>query len=211
MNTIVVGGGQAGVALSYFLKHYNVEYVVLERDRAFSAWYNWWDNFRLNTANWMNTLPGMTGDFAPNKKWYDVATRKEALNVFEDYLRSVDPPLKEGVEVRAVVEEDRGWRVETDVKVYQASNIVVCTGYDSHGFVPDAARALPESVAQLHSIDYRNADQVTTPNVLIVGSGSSGVQICEDLAQSNQFKKISLAVSDNAVIPWSVLGIPMID
>ncbi|MDP6039156.1 MAG: FAD-dependent oxidoreductase, partial [Candidatus Latescibacteria bacterium] len=87
MNTIVIGGGQAGIALSYFLKQYHVEHLVLERDRAFSAWYNRWDSFRLNTANWMNVLPGMEGAFVPKKKWYDVATRNEALDVFEDYVK----------------------------------------------------------------------------------------------------------------------------
>jgi len=81
MNTIVIGGGQAGIALSYFLKQQGVDHVVLERERAFSAWHNRWDSFRMNTANWLNVLPGMEGAFAPRKKWYDVATRKEALEV----------------------------------------------------------------------------------------------------------------------------------
>ena len=209
MNTIVIGGGQAGIALSYFLKQYHVEHLVLERDRAFSAWYNRWDSFRLNTANWMNVLPGMEGAFVPKKKWYDVATRNEALDVFEDYVKVVDPPLKEGVAVRQVVEGEGVWEVETEAETYRASNVVICTGYNFREFVPDVSDELPELVVQLHSSAYRNPEQITTANVLIVGSGSSGVQICENLAQSEKFGKVFFAVSNNAVIPWSVLGIPI--
>ena len=67
MNTIVIGGGQAGITLSYFLQQRGVEHLVLERDRAFSAWHNCWDSFQLNTANWMNTLPGgMQKPFVPH-------------------------------------------------------------------------------------------------------------------------------------------------
>ena len=75
--------------------------------------------------------------------------------------------------------------------------------------MPDVAEDLPGSVTQLHSSKYRNADQITTKNVLVVGSGSSGVQICEDLARSGQVENLSFSVSGNAVIPWSVLGIPI--
>ena len=167
MNTIVVGGGQAGITPSYFLKQHDVEHLILERDRVFSAWYNRWDNFRLNTANWMNALPGMTGAFAPDKKWYDVATRKEALAVFEDYVSMVDPPSREGVVVQAVVKKEDGWKVKIETDVYDASNVVICTGFDTHGRVPDVANELPDSVTQFHSVDYRNADQITTPNVRI--------------------------------------------
>jgi len=80
INTIVVGGGQAGIALSYFLKQYGVEHLILERDRAFFAWHNRWDSFRMNTANWMNILPGKQEPFAPSRPWYDVATCEEALD-----------------------------------------------------------------------------------------------------------------------------------
>ena len=104
INTIVIGGGQAGVVLSYFLQQRGVEHLVLERDQAFSAWHKCWDNFRLNTANWMNALPGMREPFAPHKAWYDTATRDEVLNYFSAYIQMVDPPIKEGATVLRVVE-----------------------------------------------------------------------------------------------------------
>ena len=94
MNTIVIGGGQAGITLSYYLQQRGIEHLVLERDQAFSAWHNCWDSFRLNTANWMNTLPGMQKPFAPHKAWYDTATREEALDYFQAYRQMVNPSIK---------------------------------------------------------------------------------------------------------------------
>jgi putative flavoprotein involved in K+ transport len=109
INTIVVGGGQAGIALSYFLKQYGVEHLILERDRAFFAWHNRWDSFRMNTANWMNILPGKQEPFAPSRPWYDVATCEEALDYFRAYIQMVDPPLKEGVAVTQIAEGERAY------------------------------------------------------------------------------------------------------
>ena len=209
MNTIVIGGGQAGITLSYFLQQRGIEHLVLERDRAFSAWHNCWDSFQLNTANWMNTLPGMQKPFAPHKAWYDTATREEALDYFCAYRQMVNPPLKEGVTVTQVAEGENTWHVHTDTKTYHTTNVAICTGHAARPFVPDIAKKLPPSILQLHSSAYRNPDQITTANVLIVGSGSSGIQICLDLAQSDQFENLSFALSGNGVVPWSILGIPI--
>ena len=145
-----------------------VEHLVLERDQAFSAWYNCWDSFRLNTANWMNTLPGMQKPFAPHKAWHDTATREEALDYFQAYRQMVNPPLKEGVTVTQVAEGENAWNVHTDTKTYQTTNVAICTGHAAQPFVPEAAKKLPQSTPQLHSAAYRNPDQITTPNVLIV-------------------------------------------
>ena len=140
INTIVVGGGQAGITLSYYLQQRGVEHLVLERDRAFSAWHNCWDSFRMNTANWMNTLPGMQKPFAPHKAWYDTATREEALDYFCAYRQMVNPPLKEGVTVTQVAEGENIWNVHTDTKTYQTTNVAICTGHAAQPFVPDTAK-----------------------------------------------------------------------
>ena len=141
MNTIIIGGGQAGITLSYFLQQRGVEHLVLERGRAFSAWHNCWDSFRMNTANWMNILPGMQKPFAPHKAWYDTATREEALDYFQAYRQMVNPPLKEGVTVTQVVQGENTWHVHTtDTKTYQTANVAICTGHATQPFVPDTAK-----------------------------------------------------------------------
>lgn len=209
INTVIIGGGQAGITLSYYLAQHHIEHLILERGRAFSAWYNRWDSFRLNTANWMNTLPGSKQPFVPHKKWYDIATRDEALSYFQSYIQTQNPPLKEGLHVKRVVESDTIWQVHTNAETYHAQHVAICTSHNSKPYIPPIAENLPDNFPQQHAASYRNPEQITTPNVLIVGSGSSGVQICHDLAQTNRFQNIYFATSNNRIIPWSILGIPI--
>lgn len=209
VNTVIIGGGQAGITLSYYLTQHHIEHLILERDRAFSAWYNRWDSFRLNTANWMNTLPGSKQPFVPHKKWYDIATRDEALSYFQNHIQEQNPPINESVNVTQVTENNNIWHIHTDTKLYHAQHVAICTSHNSKPYIPPISENLPENFPQQHASSYRNPEQITTPNVLIVGSGSSGVQICHDLAQTNRFQNIYFATSNNRIIPWSILGIPI--
>lgn len=209
IDTVVIGGGQAGLSLSYFLTQRGVEHVVLERDRAFSAWYGRWDSFCMNTANWMNGLPGCDRPFVVGGGDYGIATKEQALVYFEAYVKAIDPPLREGVAVTCVVEGSGVWTVETEGETYRAKHVVICTGHAAQVWIPDIGGRLPLFVPQVHSAQYRRIEQVKTSRVLVVGSGSSGVQICKELAQSGRFREVCFSVSGNAVIPWSILGIPI--
>lgn len=206
MNTIIIGAGQAGIGLSYYLQQHQIDHLILERDQAFSAWSKRWNSFHLNTANWMNTLPGFDQAFVSHKKWYDIATRAEALAYFQRYIQHINPPLKEGINVNKIVQHKNSWHIHTDTQTYEAQNVVMCTGH-TKPFIPSFATACDNP--QIHSSDYRKPSQITTQNVLVVGSGSSGVQICHDLARSTQFDHIYFAISNNRIIPWSILGIPI--
>jgi len=208
-DAIVVGAGQSGLAQSFFLKKAGVRHVVLERGRAFSAWYKRWDSLRMNTPNWMNALPGAQVEFCPGAGRRAFGTRKDALRYFEDYVGTVKPPLREHAEVHRVCQADGGgWQVETSDGVYRAPNVVICTGQMTKARIPALASELPPSTFQLHAYEYRNPAQLPDENALVVGSGSSGVQICEELAKSQRFKKLHLAESGNHVFPWMILGIP---
>lgn len=208
-DVIVVGGGQSGLAQSFFLKQDGVKHVVLERGCAFSAWYQRWDSLRMNTPNWMNSLPGAPVEFCAGGRRTAFGNREDAVRYFEDYVKFVKPPLRERVEVRRVCQSgDGAWRVETPNGVYRAPNVVICTGQMTKARVPSLASELPSSAFQLHSSEYRNPARLPAGNVLVVGSGSSGVQICEELAKSRRFEGLHLAVSGNHVFPWKILGIP---
>lgn len=208
MDAVVVGGGQAGISLSYYLQQQRIAHVVLERDRAFSSWRNRWDGFRTNTPNWMNTLPVLDASRLPSNDAARFATRDELVEYFDDCLAAVNPPLRTGVEVRRVVQrESGGWLVHATDRTYEARQVAICNGAMSAPRIPEAAAAIPAAVPQLHSSQYRNPEQIATRSVLLVGSGSSGLQICGLLAQSGRIERIHLAASNVLVLPARLLGI----
>ena len=208
-DVVVIGAGQAGISLSYFLTRNGIEHIVLERERPFSAWHNRWDGFYANTPNWMNVLPGKENQQYPGKRSGDFATREELIDYFESYLRDVDAPVVPNTDVvEATQEADDTWALRTSTnEVFIANNVVVCTGAMSKPRVPDFSRSINPSVTQIHSVHYRRPSDIKTKQVLVVGSGSSGVQICKELLDEKHFEQIHLATSDVLVLPNHVLGL----
>ncbi len=210
ISAVIVGGGPAGIAASYYLQQSQIEHIVLERDRAFSEWYKRWDSFHMNTANWMNSLPGATDEFAAGASRDALGSKVDALHHFETYLAAVNPPLREFTEVTSIKQTGNGaWNVAAPDPTYETANVVICTGTLRNPRVPSVAAELPSRVPQLHSSKYRNPEGIESRRVFVVGSGNSGVQICEDLARSGKFDETILAVSGNWTIPLEILGIPI--
>lgn len=207
IHTVVIGAGQAGVSTSYYLQRLGVEHVVLERDQPFSAWRRRWDGFVTNTPAWLTTLP-MRPHPLPADPPDAFATRDELVTYLEDCYTRVDPPLRV-TEVRQVRQDHDGWEVVTDDVTYLAQNVVVCTGAMNLPKLPAAAANLPADVAQVHSSEYLNPEQITTDKVLLVGTASSGVQIARLLAESGRFSEIHLAMSSVLVLPNKVGRIPI--
>jgi putative flavoprotein involved in K+ transport len=177
---IVVGGGQAGLSVSYCLKEAGIEHVVLERSRIGSSWRTQrWDSFCLVTPNWQCQLPGYPYA-GPDPEGF--MKNDEIVRYLEGYVRSFDPPVREGVNVIAVERPDRGgFVVTTSAGTFYAEQIVIATGGYQVPRIPDVSRGLPADVVQLHSADYRNPESLPGGEVLVVGSGQSGCQIAEDL------------------------------
>ncbi len=176
---VVVGGGQAGLSISYLLQQRGVDHLVLEKHRMGHAWRSErWDSFCLVTPNWQCRLPGhaYTGDSPTG-----FMGREEIVEYLERYRASFDPPLLEGVEVSRLRRATAGFVVETSAGSLVADQIVVATGGYHRPRIPDAARALPEGIVQLHSRDYKSPAALPPGPVLVVGTGQSGCQIAEDL------------------------------
>lgn len=205
-DVVVVGAGQAGVSVSYYLTRHDIDHVVLERDVPFSAWRNRWDGFITNTTNRLNMLPMLPR--LPAKDPDGFATREEIVRYLDECLETFDPPIETGVEVvRVSYREPYSWEVETIDDVIYTRHVVMCTGAMSRPWVPDLAADLPAEITQMHSSEFRNPEQITTPRVLIVGGGSSGVQICRLLAETRRHDEIHIAAGKVVVLPRRVLGI----
>jgi putative flavoprotein involved in K+ transport len=190
IDTLVVGAGQAGVALSEHLNKLGVPHLVLERNRIAEAWRTGrWDSLVANGPAWHDRFPGLEFDLDPDA----FAPKEQVADYFEAYAKKFDAPIRTGVEVKKVVRNaDRpGFRIETSEGVIQANRVVSATGPFQRPVVPPIAPE-DERLTQMHSAAYRNPQQLPEGAVLVVGAGSSGVQIAEELMRAG--KKVYLSV-----------------
>lgn len=180
VDTVIVGGGQAGLSLSYDLLQRGVDHLVIERDSVAHEWRNGrWDNFTLVTPNWHCVLPGYpyAGDDPDG-----FMKRDEVYDWVCGFADSFDAPVVEGVAVQHVEQlPDGGFRVVTSAGTVIAKTVVAAVGGYHRPVVPAWAEDLPASITQVHSHLYRNAAQLPAGPVLVVGTGQSGTQIAEDL------------------------------
>jgi len=177
---IIIGGGQAGLSMSWCLKQRGIDHVVFEKHRMGEAWRSQrWDSFCLVTPNWQCQLPGFnySGDDPDG-----FMKKDQIVGYIEDYAKSFDPPLREGVAVTRLSKSPSGqFEVTTDQGTYTASQVVVATGGYQTSTMPRMAERFPAHLTQLHSSDYKNPDALPPGEVMVVGSGQSGCQIAEDL------------------------------
>ena len=191
VDTLVIGAGQAGLATSYWLTRYGVEHQLLERRPALGgAWQDRWDSFYLNTPNFSLRLPGMTYD-GPEPDAFQ--PRDAVIELFRDYGRRINAPVRLGTEVTRVGAANNGFAVDTGQGRWHARNVVLANGPFQLPRIPASAVGLSQRVRQLHSHDYRNPQQLPDGAVLVVGTGQSGGQITEDLLDAG--REVHLSVS----------------
>ena len=194
IDTVIVGGGQAGLATSYCLKASGRSHVILEQaGQLANAWRNQrWDSFTLVTPNWQLRLPGYqyAGD-APD----GFLARDEIVEYLESYAASFQAPVRFETRVLAVESLNGGYRVATTAGDYQAANVVIASGFFQQPKILPVSAELPQSIVQIHSSDYRNPQQLPPGAVLVVGSGQSGCQIAEELYQSGRKLYLSIGAS----------------
>ena len=191
IDTLVVGAGQAGVAMSEHLSKLGVPHLVLERDRIAERWRTGrWDSLVANGPAWHDRFPGLEfDDLDPDA----FASKERVADYFEAYARKFNAPIRTGVEVKKVVRSAGrpGFTIETTEGVIEASRVVVATGPFQRPVIPPIAPKAGKLI-QIHSADYRNPEQLPEGAVLVVGAGSSGVQIADELQRSG--KKVFLSV-----------------
>lgn len=188
---VIVGGGQAGLSVSYHLTRKGIDHIVFERHERFHSWrVNRWDSFCLVTPNWQCRLP----DFPYAGDDPDGFMLKDEITDYLDaFTETFDPPIREHVSVTRIAPEPLGgYVVETSIGTWRADQVVIATGGYDNPIVPAYASALDPSIEQIHSVDYRRPDQIPEGAALVVGTGQSGVQIMEDLVRDG--RDVHLAV-----------------
>jgi len=204
-NTIIIGGGQAGLATSYYLKNHRIEHVILEQaEQAGNAWRNSrWDSFALLTPNWSLQMPG--AEYQGNDP-EGFLPRNEIIAYFEGYIKKFDLPVQYGVQVTAVEHliSNNKYQVTTNGEIFQADHVVVATGLFQGPKRPAFAANLSSKITQLHSGEYRNPRSLPDGAVLVVGSAQSGCQIAEELYESG--RKVYLCVGSAGRAPRRYRG-----
>lgn len=195
IDTLVIGAGQAGVAMSEHLTRCGIPHLVLEKNRIAEAWRTGrWDSLVANGPAWHDRFPGMTFEgidpdgFVPKEKIADY---------FAAYADKFNAPIRTGVEVKHLQRNlgRPGFRVETSEGVIEARHVVAATGPFQRPVIPPIAPK-NDSLTQLHSAQYRNPQQLPSGAVLIVGAGSSGVQIADELRRAGKQVYLSVGAHD---------------
>lgn len=203
VETVVVGAGQAGLALSRHLTDLGREHVLLERGRVGERWRSErWDSFRLLSPNRHNLLPGQTLAGLDPDGFLD---GRQVVDRFDSYARGFAAPVRTGVAVRRVEPGPRGWRVRADGSgTWDAAGVVVATGHYDRPYVPPLRHHLPGALAHLHTSSYRRPAQLPDGAVLVVGSGPSGQQVALELARAG--RRVHLAASRHRALPRRYRG-----
>jgi putative flavoprotein involved in K+ transport len=183
VETVIVGAGHAGLALSWALTEAGREHVLLERGRVGERWRSArWDSLALLTPNWANRLPGDPPPADPDA----FEDRAGFVARLDAYARSFDAPVLEHTPVTSVERHEVGFRVRTEGADLFAANVVVATGWCDVPAIPAAAAGVPDGVAHLHTAAYRNPAQLAPGGVLVVGAGATGQQLAYELAAAGR-------------------------
>ena len=184
IEVVVVGAGQAGLAVSHELTHAGVDHVVLEKNRVGQSWRGRWDSFCLVTPNWFVQLPGHPYDRGDPDGFMP---RDEIVQYLERYAAAFEAPVREGIDVTSLGPgRDGGFLLETSAGEIVASTVVLSTGAYQRPHRPAGAATLPEDLLQIDVEDYRNPAELPAGPVLVVGSGQSGCQITEELHRAGR-------------------------
>jgi len=192
-SVIIVGGGQAGLSMSYYLQQYGIDHLVIEKHAVTHTWRSQrWDAFCLVTPNWQCALPGHPYS---GTEPHGFMKRDEIIAYLDAFIAKVQAPVLEHTEVKRVGQRDKGgYLVSTSRGDFTADQVVIASGGYHAPIVPRMAERLPNDVLQVHSADYRNPQSLPEGGVLVVGSGQSGAQIAEDLHLAG--RKVTLAVGE---------------
>jgi putative flavoprotein involved in K+ transport len=195
--TVVIGAGQAGLAMSWWLARRAIDHVVLERGEVANSWKTErWDSLTLLTPNWQSRLPGFSyqGDDPDGFR-----TMPETIGFIESYAEAMSAPVRTRTRVTSVRSRGDGYEVVTDRGNWQCETVVLATGACNTPVVPAVAESVPAAIKTITPLQYRNPDQLEEGGVLVVGASASGVQIADEIQRSG--RPVTLAVGEHVRVP----------
>lgn len=199
-DTIVIGAGQSGLATGYFLQQAGRDFVILDANRRIGdAWRNRWDSLRLFTPARYDGLAGMPFPASPHY----FPTKDEMADYLETYAVHFNLPVRTNMRVNRLTREGNRFEVSTGDQRFEADNVVVAMATFQKPCIPAFARELDPGIRQMHSVDYRNSDQLQDGDVLIVGAGNSGAEIAVEVSRNHQ---TWLSGRDTGQVPFRIEG-----
>lgn len=197
ITTVVVGAGQAGLAISRCLSERSIDHVLLERGEVANSWRSGrWDSLRLLTPNWQSRLPAYRYEGDDPDGYMSMP---EVIDYLSIYAAAIAAPVEPRTEVLSVRTDDPGFRVATSNGEWQTRAVVLASGPYNLPLVPDLAERLPGHMASLTPAQYRNPEQLEEGGVLVVGAAATGIQLAEEIHRSG--RPVTLAVGGHLRLP----------
>lgn len=180
-DAVIIGGGQAGLAMGYYLKERNVSFLIVDASSEIGeTWKKRYDSLRLFTPDYLSSLPGL------RLEANSYPTKDEIANYLKLYAKTFTLPVQLNTKVTKLFLNNDVFMVETSKGSIQADNVIVATGPFQVPNIPRFSKNLSEEVLQLHSSEYKNPDQIRKGSVLVVGGGNSGSQIAVELVENHK-------------------------
>ncbi|MEI4621637.1 NAD(P)-binding domain-containing protein [Bacillus pfraonensis] len=201
LDVIIVGAGQAGLAMGYYLQKGNYNFVLLDgEERTGDSWRKRYDSLQLFTPRAYSALPGMK--LAGKQDGFP--TKDEIANYLEAYTKQFSIPVRLNMNVSKIRKQGKGFEVYTPKEILQSKRVIIASGAFQRPFIPSVSQNLSNDIFQIHSSQYQSPKQIPEGSVLVVGGGNSGTQIAVEIAQS---RDVTIAVSHPLTFfPLQIMG-----
>lgn len=197
VTTVIIGAGQAGLAMSHQLTALSVDHVLLERGEVANSWRRErWDSLRLLTPNWQSRLPGHHYKGDNPDGFMDM---KETINYVASYADKISAPVQTNTQVISVKQTDAGYVVVTNRGTWSCRTLVMANGACNIANIPAIAKELPSDIRSITPLDYKNPSQLDEGGVLVVGASASGIQLAQEIQQSG--RQVTVATGEHVRLP----------